>query len=86
MALAIATLIQGIHYNADESPIGALLDEADSTVIYVILSYPKSLKIDQYSDYLKKDIDAYDIESPSHDLFIIYDAQVWSERQGDSDK
>ena len=57
----------------------ALMDEEDSTIIYVILSYPDVKELNKYADYLKKDIEAYDIDSPTHDLFNIYDAQGWAE-------
>ncbi len=43
----------------------ALIDRANSTIIYVLLSYPEYVDLDDYTDYLKKDADAYHIKNVS---------------------
>lgn len=57
----------------DNSYEYALLDEENQTIIYVALSYPEGLKLDDYKDYLKKDKDDYSIEiGTSLDRFNVY--------------
>ena len=62
----------------------ALLDEENDTIIYVALSYPESLNLKQYNDYLKKDSDEYKISGTTLDRFSIYshqfpDSDAWTD-------
>ncbi len=50
----------------------ALLDEEDLTIIYVALSYPESVNLIKYKDYLKKDLSAYIIPGSSLENFSLY--------------
>lgn len=49
----------------------ALIDDANNTIIYILLSYPNPLSLSKYSDYLKTDITAYNI-SDALNQFTIY--------------
>ena len=62
----------------------ALLDEENDTIIYVALSYPESLNLKKYNDYLKKDSDEYKISGTTLDRFSIYshqfpDSDAWTD-------
>lgn len=49
----------------------ALIDDANNTIIYILLSYPNPLSLSKYSDYLKTEITAYNI-SDALNQFTIY--------------
>ena len=51
----------------------ALLDEENDTIIYVSLSYPESVNLLKYKDYIKKDVLAYaNVSGSSLERFSIY--------------
>ena len=55
----------------------ALIDEANSRVIYVLTSYPDPEHLKEYSDFLKKDPKAYDLGNTSTlDRFCIYSVKM----------
>lgn len=61
----------------------ALIDDANNTIIYILLSYPNPLSLSKYSDYLKTEITAYNI-SDALNQFTIYahsfdDGNSWIE-------
>lgn len=63
----------------------ALIDEADSRIIYVLLSFPEIDRLDAYRDYLKKDLSGYEYGDDVNVLenFCIYshsfNGEVWME-------
>lgn len=63
----------------------ALIDEADSRIIYVFLSFPELDRLDAYRDYLKKDLSEYEFADGVNTLenFCIYshsfNGEVWIE-------
>ena len=51
----------------------ALMDDANNTVVYVLLGYPDPDVLSEYRDYLKKDLSAYDLGNTSTlERFCIY--------------
>ena len=49
----------------------ALIDDADTRIIYIYLSYPDSNTLKQYRDYVKKDLSVYQEEN-TKDAYSLY--------------
>ena len=55
----------------------ALMDYDNNRIIYVMLGYPDYEELSEYSDYLKSDQDAYDLENGTTlERFCIYSAKA----------
>ena len=49
----------------------ALIDEAENRIVYIYLAYPGVYTLTRYSDYVKKDLSAYEEEN-TLDAFSMY--------------